>query len=95
MFQLWTHIVTYVDPHSDAYGKVFPGDRVLSVNGMDPEVAWKQHKLGIVDERAHPIVFVRNGNHGFHCILQELSYKNISSNSAEIFMDAGLSLIHF
>ncbi len=70
MFQLWTHIVTYVDPHSDAYGKVFPGDRALSVNGMDPEVAWKQHKLGIVDERAHPIVFVRNGNYGFHCILQ-------------------------
>jgi hypothetical protein len=34
-----TNIVLYIDPASDLYGKVFPGDIVLTIGGEDPEVS--------------------------------------------------------
>ena len=38
------HIITYVDPASSVYGIIFPGDREISLNGMDPKQSEIQRK---------------------------------------------------
>lgn len=38
------HIITYVDPNSSLYGVIFPGDREISLNDLDPRQAEFQRK---------------------------------------------------
>jgi hypothetical protein len=38
------HIITYVDPASSVYGTIFPGDREISLAGMDPKQSEIQRK---------------------------------------------------
>ena len=53
------HQVIYVDPQSDLYGKVVPGDLIISQDGIDPTVCRTQRRNFGTENTLITVVFQR------------------------------------
>jgi hypothetical protein len=55
------HIINYVDHNSDAYGRIYPGDILVSANNMSPEV-WRYQGYYLGNENTSvPVCISRAG----------------------------------